>query len=941
MDITAKWIWRKQQKYNLYNQTAIFRRDFVLNKTIERAELAITADSFYRLFVNGQWINDGPARGYPEHYSYDLLDIAAYLRKGENEIRAVVRYFGCGTFHQICKQEGFLAQLEIVFSDNTHDTLISDSDWRVSTAPQWLNATPRMFCQTEGVEFYDARLETEINSTPVVEIFSADDAPWQGLMPRDCKLLTRKEFTFKRFVSADIVKNTGLEISIPVQRILYPGLICANNNVSQASGIAVVINNLTLDKLRILSTNYKITVNGKSDNEGWFDLCPGRNFLLAFNQDMFSHIPEKNLFFEQDCGFELISPLDENTAYPCFLRFPELMKIESDQISQQFSPEMNNLQEKIEQLYEQFSAQVVSEDTFVAYLQEYAEVIPPECVLPTDFFKPLERQQTIADAGELVECPENLIYDTPDFTVVHPSSTGDIRLIYDLGIQNIGYYDFELNTASGTVIDILEIEHFFRDGRPQHTYGYINGMRYICKSGINRFTSLRRRSGRYLLINIRKQSAPVKIRKFQLIESTYPVEYKGGFRCSDDFLNRLWEISAHTLKLCMEDTFTDCPLYEQTLWVGDARNESLFAYPVFGAWDLSKRCIRITAESLEYLPLAGCQVPSTWDTLIPIWSFLWEISVWEYYFETGESDFLRQLWPALVKNMQEAERRIDPRSGLFSSPTWNMFDWNGSDIDHHIVLHNTMFFIGALRAAEKCADVLDEFDMKIKWTKLRQNLIDTVNKYWDSHCEAWPDALDDQSRKPVSKMSMHNSFLSLLYDIADDRSHDSALNNTICPSERIIKVGSPFAIQYLYETFEKIGRPELILDGFYSSYRPMLKEDATTVWEVFVDPKMPNQFTRSHCHAWSSSPIWFLNRLVLGIKMTEAGARAFDISPQVTRFDWAEGVRATIHGPIKVFWEKAGNSLNIIASAPNKVKLCYVPNKSHDGLKVNFNGQRM
>ena len=57
------------------------------------------------------------------------------------------------------------------------------------------------------------------------------------------------------------------------------------------------------------------------------------------------------------------------------------------------------------------------------------------------------------------------------------------------------------------------------------------------------------------------------------------------------------------MKLCMEDTFTDCPLYEQTLWVGDARNEGLFAMSVFGAYDLVRRCIRLAGQSLERFPL--------------------------------------------------------------------------------------------------------------------------------------------------------------------------------------------------------------------------------------------------------------------------------------------------------------------------------------------------
>lgn len=35
----------------------------------------------------------------------------------------------------------------------------------------------------------------------------------------------------------------------------------------------------------------------------------------------------------------------------------------------------------------------------------------------------------------------------------------------------------------------------------------------------------------------------------------------------------IYEMSLYTTRLCMEDTYVDCPTYEQTYWVGDARNE--------------------------------------------------------------------------------------------------------------------------------------------------------------------------------------------------------------------------------------------------------------------------------------------------------------------------------------------------------------------------------
>ncbi len=220
---------------------------------------------------------------------------------------------------------------------------------------------------------------------------------------------------------------------------------------------------------------------------------------------------------------------------------------------------------------------------------------------------------------------------------------------------------------------------------------------------------MKRRSGRYLFVTLRNQTSDslllsdVTFRRLRLIESTYPVNAVGSFRCSDERLTRIWEIAARTLKLCMEDTFTDCPLYEQTLWVGDARNESVFAYPVFGATDIARRCARLAAQSLERYPIVGSQVPTTWDTLLPAWSFLWGISIWDNYAFTGDRAFLDEMWPAVIGNIEGAAGLLDPGSGLFRGAFWNMFDWSGIDDVHEIVLHNSLLLVGALDAsARKC-----------------------------------------------------------------------------------------------------------------------------------------------------------------------------------------------------------------------------------------------
>jgi hypothetical protein len=373
----------------------------------------------------------------------------------------------------------------------------------------------------------------------------------------------------------------------------------------------------------------------------------------------------------------------------------------------------------------------------------------------------------------------------------------------------------------------------------------------------------------------------------------------------------------------MEDTFTDCPLYEQTLWVGDARNESLFAYGVFGSTDVAKRCILLAAESIESLPLIGCQVPSSWRCILPAWSFMWGISVWDYYWYTKDEKFLDEMWPYVVKNLKNAVSFLN-NDGLFSWDFWNFFDWAKIDQDHKTVLHNSMFMVGAIDAAIKCGLVLNK-ESELNWLKqLCVKLKAAVNNFWQEPKKSYPDSVYEDGT--ISKsICQHTSFLSLLYDIAKPEMKKDLLDNVISPPSDMVKVGSPFAIFYMYEMLEKYGCYDFIINSIRENYLPMLDLDATTVWESFASGTLGREEfpTRSHCHGWSSAPLYFFNRVILGIRAVSAGCESFEISPFFApNLDWAEGSFATPRGKIEVSWRRndAGEA-EVSYKAPVGVKV--------------------
>ena len=115
-----------------------FRKSFELAQPPERFVVNVSADNRYRLFVNGTPVHIGPARGDIQHWRFDSLDLAAYLKAGPNVIAAQVWNFGTeGPVAQETDQTAFILQ-----GNSTAESVVNtDRSWRVFTNPAYTPIT--------------------------------------------------------------------------------------------------------------------------------------------------------------------------------------------------------------------------------------------------------------------------------------------------------------------------------------------------------------------------------------------------------------------------------------------------------------------------------------------------------------------------------------------------------------------------------------------------------------------------------------------------------------------------------------------------------------------------------------------------------------------------------------------------------------------------------
>ena len=68
----------------------LFRRTLSLESAPENFEVYVSADNRYKLYVNEKLVSVGPAWGDIQHWNYETVDLAPYLKAGENIIAAKV-----------------------------------------------------------------------------------------------------------------------------------------------------------------------------------------------------------------------------------------------------------------------------------------------------------------------------------------------------------------------------------------------------------------------------------------------------------------------------------------------------------------------------------------------------------------------------------------------------------------------------------------------------------------------------------------------------------------------------------------------------------------------------------------------------------------------------------------------------------------------------------
>ena len=281
-DWKAKWIWDKENLTEK-NVWMCFSKKVSLEKKPETLVADISADSKYWLYINGETVvfggnvKRGPQKscGY-----YDSIDIAPYLKNGENTICALVWYWDNETSYSYSSsgQGGFLFE---AIGENIN--IISDNSWKVKRNPAYIDSAlyPPNYRLPEYSIYFDAREEMKDWTNESFDVSSCEKATeyalggkgvYRKLYPRGIPFL--KDYGLKDYENSKEYENytvnkfngEKITVDIPYNAQLTPYL----KIIAPAGKKIRITTENTL--IGAVSTTY-ITKDGEQEFEalGWFN----------------------------------------------------------------------------------------------------------------------------------------------------------------------------------------------------------------------------------------------------------------------------------------------------------------------------------------------------------------------------------------------------------------------------------------------------------------------------------------------------------------------------------------------------------------------------------------------------------------------------------------------------------------------------------------------
>ena len=414
---------------------------------------------------------------------------------------------------------------------------------------------------------------------------------------------------------------------------------------------------------------------------------------------------------------------------------------------------------------------------------------------------------------------------------------------------------------------------------------------------------------RYLKLSLTGFSGKVVIDDVRAQEIVYPVAERGSFRCSDPVLNGAWEAARLTARLCMADTFMDNCSRERQQYGGDGRQQALMAYAAFGDTRLARQFLCQHAQGLRADGAIQSGGPWCWDQIIPAWTLHWLEAIREYAENSGDRTVFKELAETMCTALDWYPRylaadgllEIKELWGWGGAPggvLWNFIDWQGFDGqlkgDAARLVLNVLYF-GALETAAGILAETGDAESAKKYRQQREQLRQALRPM-----------LDRDMPDPVLREFVLTS----------------AAITGLCRGrlEPVAKaaVDGTFTSDFLYifltlMALEQEGFTGEALAMIRTACAPMLADGTGTFYET---RQARENRSRAVCQGVGGFPVYFLPRLVLGLRDISAVRKTVRLAPPAPGIASAECTWPLPGGEIRAVLSTVNGKPEVTVTVP-------------------------
>ncbi len=897
------WVWvpgaELQTRQNLH---VYFRNEFAVAAQPKSARIEVSADSRYILYLNGVRLGRGPLKGDLAHYAYETYDLAPLLKKGTNVLAAHV-HLNTGIQSEIHSGHGgFVCRGKVSAGSGSALDLGTPGAWKATASTGWQDNRAKRTGYIGYVADFDARkdpvgwMRAGFDDSRWLKTVKVASTPWK-LMPRD--LPQMRETLVRPAAVTDVGHIAAPRASDECRYASFD--LFSRYHTDRAVAYAWTY----------LHAAEAGTVNVRmgSDDSAALWLNGKKLFSRAVSRG--AAIGQERLKLDLNKGWNevLIKVGQEVDKWELLVELPRTAGGKPLVVSADRSLQGGAQTWRVAGPFGQPS------------MKDFEKPLPPETDRRPDasyqgksgqvtwslvtIDENVSRRRVEQTEGAEFSADPSRVASASDLTkakpiVIKPASS-DARFTLDFGRELSGFVRLDVQGPAGAVIEMQYAEH------PGANIGGPDT--YVLRKGKQQFETYHYQGFRYLTVTAKDVTKPLTINAINTVFFSYPLEFRGSFKCSDPLLNKIWNVGCHSLRCCLHETYEDCPGYEQLQYWGDARVESLVQMAAFGDARPFARGLRAIAWSRQPDGITYSRYPCWEPQIIPTFSLIWILSLQDYMLWEGDLELVREVWPVADDVLEWFNGHVGADGVLTDVPQWVFIDWSGDlgrfDKGASSILN--AFYYGALvTAADLCGEQGNTSKAALYRSRAAALKTAYEKAFWSPALSAYVNSYRDG--KQGTSLSQHAQALALLFDLAPVERRRPLVGQML---REDTMQATPYFMFYVLRALDHTGYYKYAPDQM-RRWKSMLDRGATTWLEEWANK-------RSWCHAWSSAPTYELSTRVLGVRPDAPGFKKAVIEPFTAGLEWAKGTVPTPHGDISVDWWQKGPTLYVNYSAPSAV----------------------